>query len=57
MQKLGVEVLSVSIDSMFVHKMRDDDEPGKMVSGGVPFAMLSDARPVQLSFSPQGHTF
>jgi len=33
----------MSIDSMFVHKMWDDDELGKMVSGGVPFAMLSDA--------------
>lgn len=43
MQKLGVEVLSMSIDSMFVHKMWDDDELSKMVPGGVPFAMLSDA--------------
>jgi alkyl hydroperoxide reductase subunit AhpC len=43
MQKLGVEVLSMSIDSMFVHKMWDDDELSKMVAGGVPFAMLSDA--------------
>lgn len=32
----------MSIDSMFVHKMWDDDELKKMVSGGVPFAMLSD---------------
>lgn len=43
MQKLGVEVLSMSIDSMFVHKMWDDDELKKMVDGGVPFPMLSDA--------------
>jgi len=28
---------------MFVHKMWDDDELGKMVDGGVPFPMLSDA--------------
>ena len=28
---------------MFVHKMWDDDELSKMVAGGVPFAMLSDA--------------
>ena len=42
-QKLGVEVLSMSIDSMFVHKMWDDHELSKMVDGGVPFAMLSDA--------------
>jgi peroxiredoxin (alkyl hydroperoxide reductase subunit C) len=33
----------MSIDSMFVHKMWDDNELGKMVTGGVPFAMLSDA--------------
>ena len=43
MQKLGVEVLSMSIDSMFVHKMWDDNELSKMVDGGVPFPMLSDA--------------
>ena len=28
---------------MFVHKMWDDDELSKMVEGGVPFPMLSDA--------------
>jgi peroxiredoxin (alkyl hydroperoxide reductase subunit C) len=33
----------MSIDSMFVHKMWNDDELNKMVPGGVPFAMLSDA--------------
>jgi alkyl hydroperoxide reductase subunit AhpC len=33
----------MSIDSMFVHKMWDDDELAKMVQGGVPFPMLSDA--------------
>ena len=33
----------MSVDSMFVHKMWDDDELSKMVKGGVPFAMLSDA--------------
>lgn len=40
---MGVEILSMSIDSMFVHKMWDDDELSKMVEGGVPFPMLSDA--------------
>jgi peroxiredoxin (alkyl hydroperoxide reductase subunit C) len=40
---LGVEVLSMSIDSMFTHKMWDEDELSKMVDGGVPFPMLSDA--------------
>jgi alkyl hydroperoxide reductase subunit AhpC len=38
-----VEVLSMSIDSMFVHKMWNDHELSKMVNGGVPFPMLSDA--------------
>lgn len=38
-----MEVLSASVDSMFVHKMWNDQELCKMVEGGVPFAMLSDA--------------
>ena len=33
----------MSIDSVFVHKMWDDKELSKMVKGGVPFQMLSDA--------------
>ena len=33
----------MSIDSMFVHKMWNDVELSKMVQGGVPFPMLSDA--------------
>ena len=33
----------MSIDSVFVHKMWDDKELSKMVKGGVPFPMLSDA--------------
>ncbi len=33
----------MSIDSMFVHKMWDDDELAKMVEGGIPYPMLSDA--------------
>ncbi|TCS83146.1 peroxiredoxin (alkyl hydroperoxide reductase subunit C) [Tepidibacillus fermentans] len=39
---LGVQVLSVSTDSMFVHKMWNDEELSKMVDGGVQFPMLSD---------------
>jgi peroxiredoxin (alkyl hydroperoxide reductase subunit C) len=39
---LGVEVFSVSVDSVFVHKMWDDHELSKMVTGGIPFPMLSD---------------
>jgi len=33
----------MSVDSMFVHKMWNDGELSKMVAGGVPFPMLSDA--------------
>jgi alkyl hydroperoxide reductase subunit AhpC len=40
---LGVQVLSMSIDSVFVHKMWNDVELSKMIEGGVPFPMLSDA--------------
>jgi len=35
-------VLSVSVDSHFVHKMWQDHELSKMLEGGVPFPMLSD---------------
>jgi peroxiredoxin (alkyl hydroperoxide reductase subunit C) len=41
-QALGVEVLSVSTDSRFVHKIWQEQELSKMVDGGVPFPMLSD---------------
>lgn len=40
---LGVVVLSLSTDSRFVHKMWQEFELSKMVEGGVPFPMLSDA--------------
>jgi peroxiredoxin (alkyl hydroperoxide reductase subunit C) len=43
LSELGVEVMSMSIDSVFVHKMWNDNELSKMVAGGVPFPMLSDA--------------
>jgi peroxiredoxin (alkyl hydroperoxide reductase subunit C) len=42
LQALGVEVISVSVDSHFVHKMWNDYELTKMVEGGVPFHMASD---------------
>jgi len=32
----------MSVDSVFVHKMWDDHELSKMVTGGIPFPMLSD---------------
>ncbi len=40
--KLGVEVLSVSVDSQFVHKVWQEEELSKMVKGGLPFPMISD---------------
>jgi peroxiredoxin (alkyl hydroperoxide reductase subunit C) len=33
----------MSVDSVFVHKVWQDEELSKMVEGGVPFPMLSDA--------------
>ena len=39
---MGVDVLAVSVDSHFVHKMWQDYELSKMVEGGVPFPILSD---------------
>ena len=41
-QELGVEVLSVSVDSHFVHKIWNEKELSKMVNGGIPYPMLSD---------------
>jgi len=41
-EKLGVAVLSMSVDSIFVHKMWNDHEISKMVEGGVPYPMCSD---------------
>lgn len=43
LQELGVDVLSVSVDSMFVHKVWNDNEISKMVEGGVPWAMATDS--------------
>jgi alkyl hydroperoxide reductase subunit AhpC len=43
LQKLGVNVLSLSTDSHFIHKMWQEDELSNMVDGGVPWPMLADA--------------
>lgn len=43
LKKLGVELLSISVDSHFVHKIWQEQELSKMVKGGVPFPMLSDS--------------
>jgi len=42
LQKLGVQVLAVSTDSRFSHKIWQEVELSKMVEGGVPYPMLSD---------------
>jgi alkyl hydroperoxide reductase subunit AhpC len=42
LQNLGVEVISVSVDSQFVHKMWNDNELSKMANKDVPFHMASD---------------
>jgi peroxiredoxin (alkyl hydroperoxide reductase subunit C) len=39
---LGAEVMSVSTDSRFTHKIWQEEELSKMVPGGVPYPMLSD---------------
>lgn len=39
---MGVEVLAMSTDSRFVHKVWQEEELTKMLEGGVPFPMLSD---------------
>ena len=42
-KSLDTVVLSMSTDSRFVHKIWQEQELTKMVKGGVPFPMLSDA--------------
>ena len=42
LQALGVEVLSVSTDSRFTHKIWVQEELSKMVPEGIPYPMLSD---------------
>jgi alkyl hydroperoxide reductase subunit AhpC len=39
---MGVQVMSVSTDSHFTHKIWQEEELSKMVEGGAPFPMLSD---------------
>ena len=40
---MGVEVLAISTDSRFSHKIWQETELSKMVEGGVPYPLLSDA--------------
>lgn len=42
LQEMNVEVLSVSVDSVFSHKVWNETELSKMVEDGIPYPMLSD---------------
>lgn len=42
LDKLGVQVLSMSTDSRFTHKIWQEAELSNMVPGGFPYPMLSD---------------
>jgi len=42
LRKLGVEVLSVSTDSTFVHKIWEEEELSKMTKDGIPWPMVAD---------------
>ncbi len=39
---MDVEVFAVSVDSVFVHKIWQEEELSKMIGGGVPYPLLSD---------------
>jgi peroxiredoxin (alkyl hydroperoxide reductase subunit C) len=43
LKKMDVEVLAMSTDSRFTHKLWQAEELSKMTPGGVPFPLLSDA--------------
>lgn len=40
---MGVAFLAISTDTHFTHKAWQDHELGKLVEGGLPYPMLSDA--------------
>jgi alkyl hydroperoxide reductase subunit AhpC len=42
LKSLGVQVLSMSTDSRYSHKIWHEQELSKMVPGGIPFPMLCD---------------
>lgn len=42
LKELDAEVLAVSVDSKFVHKVWDEQELGKMTDSGIPYPMLAD---------------
>ncbi len=42
LKALGAEILAVSVDSPYSHKVWQEGELSKMVPGGLPYPMLSD---------------
>jgi peroxiredoxin (alkyl hydroperoxide reductase subunit C) len=40
--QMGVEVISFSVDNLYVHKVWNDIEISKIIAGGIPFRMASD---------------
>jgi len=42
LQDADAEVLAISTDSHFVHKVWQEEELSKMIEGGLPFPMLAD---------------
>lgn len=43
LDEIGIHVIAVSTDSRFTHKIWQEQELVKMVDGGFPYPMLSDA--------------
>ncbi len=41
-EALDVQVLSCSVDSVFIHKIWNEQELSKMVDGGIPYPMIED---------------
>jgi peroxiredoxin (alkyl hydroperoxide reductase subunit C) len=41
-KQLGVEVISFSVDNLYVHKVWNEIEISRIVPGGIPFRMASD---------------
>ncbi len=43
LKAINTEVLAMSVDSRFSHKIWQEEELSKMVEGGVPFPLMTDA--------------
>jgi len=41
-QELDTEVLALSVDTVYVHKVWNDTELSKIIPGGIPFPLLTD---------------